>query len=112
VRVLTRLAAERGLPAAIVLDNGPEFVGRTLDAWVYAHGVALRIIRPGQPIENAYLESFNGHFRDECLKDIWRPVAIAQPSIVSTAMHHSAYRGIQGLTDDRGGVVLVLGREW
>jgi putative transposase len=68
-RVLDRLAAAVGLPHTIVVDNGPEFAGRTLDAWAYARGVALRFIRPGKPIENAYVESFNGKFRDECLNN-------------------------------------------
>ena len=49
----------------------PEFAGRTLDAWAYARGVTLRFIRPGKPIENAYVESFNGKFRDECLNEHW-----------------------------------------
>jgi putative transposase len=70
-RVLDRLHATIGLPQAIVVDNGPEFAGRTLDAWAYARGVALRFIRPGKPIENAYVESFNGKFRDECLNEHW-----------------------------------------
>ena len=70
-RVLDRLAAAVGLPQAIVVDNGPEFAGRTLDAWAYAQGVTLRFIRPGKPIENAYVESFNGKFRDECLNEHW-----------------------------------------
>jgi putative transposase len=70
-RVLDRLQATIGLPASIVLDNGPEFAGRTLDAWAYAHGVTLCFIRPGKPIENAYVESFNGKFRDECLNEHW-----------------------------------------
>ena len=70
-RVLDRLHATTGLPQAIVVDNGPEFAGRTLDAWAYAHGVTLRFIRPGKPIENAYVESFNGKFRDECLNEHW-----------------------------------------
>ena len=60
-----------GLPQTIVVDNGPEFAGRTLDAWAYARGVTLRFIRPGKPIENAYVESFNGKFRDECLNEHW-----------------------------------------
>jgi len=55
----------------IVVDNGPEFAGRTLDAWAYTRGVELRFIRPGKPIENAYVESFNGKFRDECLNEHW-----------------------------------------
>jgi putative transposase len=60
VRVLERLAATVGLPQRIVLDNGPEFAGRTLDAWAYMREVSLCFIRPGKPIENAYVESFNG----------------------------------------------------
>ena len=71
VRVLEHLRLTTGLPKAIVLDNGPEFAGRALEAWAYAHGVALRFIRPGKPIENAYVESFNGKFRDECLNEHW-----------------------------------------
>ena len=55
----------------IVLDNGPEFAGRTLDSWAYAQGVELRFIRPGKPIENAYVESFNGKFRVECSNEHW-----------------------------------------
>jgi putative transposase len=70
-RVLDRLHAAIGLPQTIVLDNGPEFAGRTLDAWAYRTGVTLRFIRPGKPIENAYVESFNGKFRDECLNEHW-----------------------------------------
>jgi putative transposase len=70
-RVLDRLQATIGLPHCIVVDNGPEFAGRTLDAWAYARGVTLRFIRPGKPIENAYVESFNGKFRDECLNEHW-----------------------------------------
>ena len=71
VRVLERLRATIGLPQVIVVDNGPEFAGRTLDAWAYAACVTLRFIRPGRPIENAYVESFNGKFRDECLNEHW-----------------------------------------
>ena len=67
----TGCATTVGLPQAIVMDNGPEFAGRALDAWAYAHGVELRFIRPGKPIENAYVESFNGKFRDECLNEHW-----------------------------------------
>src|SRR4051812_45658303 len=66
-----RLHTSIGLLQTIVVDNGPEFAGRTLDAWTYARGVMLRFIRPGKPIENAYVESFNGKFRDECLNEHW-----------------------------------------
>jgi len=67
VRVLERLVELRGKPEVIVVDNGPEFAGRVLDAWAYEQGVTLAFIRPGKPVENAFVESFNGRFRDECL---------------------------------------------
>lgn len=69
--VLDRVAAERGLPRSIVCDNGPEFAGRVMDRWAHEHGVVLQFIRPGKPVENAYCESFNGKFRDECLSTFW-----------------------------------------
>lgn len=69
--VLDRLADYRGLPASITVDHGPEFEGRVLDTWAYLHSVRLSFIRPGKPIENAYVESFNGRFRDECLNEHW-----------------------------------------
>jgi putative transposase len=71
VRVLDRLVALRGLPSVVVCDNGPEFTGRALDEWAYRMGVKLHFIRPGKPTENAYVESFNGKFRDECLNEHW-----------------------------------------
>jgi len=49
------------------VDNGGEFVSRAMDAWAYAHDVRLDFIRPGKPVENAFIESFNGKLRDECL---------------------------------------------
>jgi len=70
-RVLDRLATTRGLPAMITVDNGPEFTSRALDAWAYARGVKLQFSRPGKPVDNAYVESFNGRFRDECLNTHW-----------------------------------------
>lgn len=69
--VLDRLADYRGLPTSITVDHGPEFEGRVLDAWAYLRRVRLSFIRPGKPIENAYVESFNGRFRDECLNEHW-----------------------------------------
>lgn len=71
IRVLDRLAQERGLPEEILTDNGPEFIGRALDEWAYRHGVRQRFIEPGKPIQNAFVESFNGKFRDECLNEHW-----------------------------------------
>ncbi len=70
-RVLDRIASERGLPEAIVVDNGPEFRGRALAAWSAERGVRLEFIQPGKPVQNAYVESFNGRLRDECLNANW-----------------------------------------
>ena len=71
LQVLDRLARTRGLPRSIVCDNGPEFAGRAMDLWAHRAGVVLDFIAPGKPVENAYIESFNGRFRDECLNGAW-----------------------------------------
>ena len=71
VAVLERLADIRGLPASITVDHGPEFEGRVLDAWAYKRSVRLAFIRPGKPVDNCYIESFNGRLRDECLNEHW-----------------------------------------
>ena len=71
VKVLEEISAQRGFPKSIRVDNGPEFAGKVLDAWAYEAGVTLSFIRPGKPVENAYIESFNGRFRDECLNEHW-----------------------------------------
>jgi putative transposase len=64
---LAQVVAERGTPASITVDNGTEFVSRAMEAWAYQFGVQLDFIRPGKPVENSYIESFNGRLRDECL---------------------------------------------
>jgi putative transposase len=68
---LSRATATRGKPRAITLDNGSEFTSRVFDAWAHEHGIALDFIRPGKPVENAFIESFNGRLRDECLNTRW-----------------------------------------
>ena len=67
VMILERIAAWKGLPDSIRVDNGPEFISKTLDEWAYRNHLKLDFIRPGKPTENAYVESFHGKFRDECL---------------------------------------------
>ena len=69
--VLDRVGQFRGLPEVIRTDQGPEFTGRALDQWAYRNGVTLRLIQAGKPTQNAYVESFNGRFRDECLNEHW-----------------------------------------
>lgn len=71
VSVLERLAESRGLPQSVTVDNGPEFVSKVLDEWAYRQQLHLRFIEPGKPQQNAYIESFNGKFRDECLNEHW-----------------------------------------
>ena len=71
VEVLEAIAKERGYPAAIRVDNGPEFIALALDIWAFTHKVKLQFIEPGKPTQNAYIESFNGKFRDECLNANW-----------------------------------------
>jgi putative transposase len=58
-------------PEMITVDNGPEFIGKALDAWAHRHGVKLVFNRPGKPVDNTYIESFNGRLRDECLNVNW-----------------------------------------
>jgi putative transposase len=70
-RFLDELAATHGLPATIVVDNGPEFISNALDQWAHQHGVTLHFIKPGTPTQNAFIESFNGTFRNECLNANW-----------------------------------------
>ena len=71
-RILDRVAEERGAyPAAIVCDNGPEFASRELDRWAHQHGVKLDFIDPGKPVQNCFIESFNGRVREECLNLHW-----------------------------------------
>ena len=69
--VLERIAGQRPLPRMIRVDHGPEFTSLALDKWAHARGVKLAFIQPGKPTQNAYIESFNGRFRDECLNDHW-----------------------------------------
>lgn len=71
VRILDQLAFTRGLPKAIRTDNGKEFCGRAMLNWAHSKGVQLFLIEPGKPNQNAYIESFNGRFRDECLNEHW-----------------------------------------
>lgn len=67
VEQMRRLVALRGAPESITTDNGREFAGRAMEAWAYRVGVKLDFIRPGRPVQNGFIESFNGRLRDECL---------------------------------------------
>jgi putative transposase len=71
VEVLEHLRQVRGAPNTIRVDNGPEFISKALDRWAYEHRVTLDFSRPGRPTDNAYIESFNGRLREECLNTHW-----------------------------------------
>ena len=70
-RLLDQAAIFRGYPSAVRTDNGPEFTSRAFIAWSQAHGIRHLLIQPGKPMQNGYIESFNGKFRDECLNEHW-----------------------------------------
>jgi putative transposase len=71
VRVVEQIKAMRDMPNYIRVDNGPEFISKELDKWAYENKVTLDFSRPGKPTDNAFIESFNGSFRDECLNINW-----------------------------------------
>ena len=64
---LDKIVADRGAPQSITMDNGTEFASKAVDLWAYHCAIHLDFIRPGHPVENGYIESFNGKLRDECL---------------------------------------------
>jgi putative transposase len=101
-RVLDALAVTRGLPQTLRTDNGLEFCGRAMLTWAHTRGVQLRLIEPGKPTQNAYIESFNGRFRDECLNEHWfTSVAHAQVVIETWRREYNEERpkkGLGGLT--------------
>ena len=77
-RILDGICSQRGKPSIIRSDNGKEFTGKAMLTWAYRNGIALRLIEPGKPNQNAYVESFNGRLRDECLNEHW-----------FTSLHHA-----------------------
>lgn len=71
VEVLEGLKVSVGLPKTIKVDNGSEFNSKAMDAWAHYNAVNLEFSRPGKPTDNAFIESFNGRFRQECLNQNW-----------------------------------------
>lgn len=99
-RVLDRIAMTRGLPEVITVDNGPEFISKALDLWAYQNSVKLRFIQPGKPVQNAYIESFNGKFRDECLNDnVFVSLRSAQKIIETWRQDYNSERPHSSLND-------------
>lgn len=100
VRVLEQLRLARGLPERITVDNGPEFQSRAVDAWAHHAGVRLQFSRPGKPVDNTFIEAFNGRMRDECLNQSWflslsdaRRTIATWRETYNTARPHRALKG-------------------
>jgi len=90
---LQQLGETRGLPKGIVCDNGPEFTSKALFLWSRESGVKLHFIQPGKPVQNAFVESFNGKFRDNCLNQHWfRDMADARSTIKQWREHYNEIR--------------------
>lgn len=100
-QALERAKVERGkLPASITVDNGTEFCSRALEAWVMLNDVQLCFIRPGRPVENGFIESFNGRLRDECLNVEWFvSLADARQKLAKFREHYNHERPHSALAD-------------
>jgi hypothetical protein len=101
VEALNRASQEYdGKPESITCDNGSEFAGRLLEAWAMEHGVQLIFIRPGRPMENGFIESFNGRLRDECLNVEWfQSLEEARQKLVAWRHHYNHQRPHSALRD-------------
>jgi len=98
--VIERLMKERGAPDRIQSDNGSEFISRVLDKWAFEHGVTMDFSRPGKPMDNVMIESFNGAFRDECLNVNWYlSMADAREKIDKWREEYNAFRPHSSLGD-------------
>ena len=99
---MARIATTRGAPRTIRVDNGPEFISKALDRWAYENGVTLDFSRPGKPTDNAFVESFNGRLRDECLNEtLFASLSHARSMLSSWRddyNHVRPHNGIGGLT--------------
>jgi len=99
-QALQRLAKRHGLPKTITVDNGAEFISRAMDSWAHRNGLALDFIRPGKPVENAFIESFNGRLRDECLNaNVFVSLADARAKLEAWRLDYNEHRPHSSLGD-------------
>ena len=93
VKVVDRIARDRGAPQTIKTDNGSEFISKAMDRWAYEHHVEIDFSRPGKPTDNAMVESFNGRLRQECLNEHWfMSLDDAQSKIEAWRRHYNESR--------------------
>jgi putative transposase len=98
--VMDHLVQDRGIPDRIQCDNGSEFISKVLDKWAYDNGVTMDFSRPGKPMDNAIIESFNGSFRDECLNVNWfLSIEDAREKIEMWRMEYNEFRPHSSLGD-------------
>lgn len=98
IECLDYLRQTRGLPKSITVDNGSEFFSKAMDAWTYRNNVQLNFIRPGKPVENAFIESFNGKLRDELLNtQIFFTLADAKEKLEQWRVDYNCRRPHQSL---------------
>ncbi len=98
--VLDRLIARRKPPDVLQLDNGTEFTCRHFDTWAFARGIRLDFIRPGRPVENAFIESLKGRLRDECLNvHWWTGLDEAQQDLENWRRHYNEVKPHSSLAD-------------
>ena len=97
---LDKMVAARGTPQSITVDNGTEFASKAMDLWAYKNGVHLDFIRPGRPVENGYIESFNGKLRDECLNvEVFFTLADARQKLALWRHDYNHHRPHSALAD-------------
>jgi len=97
---LDQAIRQRGKPTSITVDNGSEFAGKVMDAWSYLHQVQLAFIRPGKPTENAFIESFNGKFRNECLQvEIFHSMAEVAGKLAAWRQDYNQHRPHSSIGD-------------
>jgi len=97
---LDRIVACRSVPKSITVDNGTEFASKAMDHWAYSNGVHLDFIRPGRPVENGYIESFNGRLRDECLNvEVFFSLADARRKLALWLHDYNHHRPHSALAD-------------
>jgi len=100
VAALDKIVTSRGAPKSITVDNGTEFASKAMDHWAYLNGVHLDFIRPGRPVENGYIESFNGRLRDECLNvEVFFSLADARQKLALWLHDYNHHRPHSALAD-------------
>lgn len=101
-RAMKRAARFSDCSKAVRTDQGSEFTSRALDLWTYANGVTPKLIQAGKPTQNAYIESFNGKFRDACLYEHWfTTLAHARAVIAAWRQDYNEQRPQDNLPSDR-----------